>query len=146
MSNKIANRRSPSGPLIADQLGFGNVSPVTAATVFALISGIGSDPTEAGTEYEVPAAGKLGTLQVRNNPVGDDAVNATYQARKNGADVGDPVIIGNNAVGPVKVDLSAITVLPGDLISLSVTAPAFAGAAPIGRVTFTYIPSTSASS
>jgi hypothetical protein len=143
MTTKFANRRSPSGPTIVEQLGFGNVQPVSGATEYVLVSGIGSDPAEAGTEYEIPVAGRLDTLQVRNNPVGADAALVTYQALKNGSPVGDPVIIANNAVGPVRVDLSGVSVFAGDLISLSMTAAVFGGAAPWARVVLTYTPSTS---
>ena len=155
MPNKFANRRSPSGPGIVVQMGFGNVQPVDGgATEYVLSSGIGSSgpgyfvaiPTgvEDGTEYEVPVAGKLDTLQVRNNPVGADVVNVVYQARKNHVDVGAPVILAANVVGPVKVDLSGISVFAGDLISLSVTAlGGLPGAKPWSRVLFTYAPSTS---
>jgi hypothetical protein len=142
-TNTFANRRSPSGPLRAEQLPYYNLEPVSASVVYALIGAAGSIGAIKGTEYEIPVAGRLGTLQIRNNPVGDDAVNATYQVLKNGGAVGDPVIIGNNAVGPVKVDLSAISVNPGDLIAIEVTTPMFGGAAPTARILFTYLARTS---
>lgn len=138
---QIGSRRSPSGPAQQAQLPYYNTAPVTTTTVYASIGATGSSGTEAGTEYRIPAKGLLGTLLVQNNAVGADAITATYQARKNGADVGAPVKIKNDATGPVKVDLSAISVKEGDLISLSITAPAFAGAAPKARVYFSWVPS-----
>lgn len=143
MSNHFGNRRSPSGPKTTQQLPYFNTAPVTAATNYVPLSSGAAVATEAGTEYRVPSGGKLSTLQVSNQPVGADAVQAVYQARKNGANVGDPVKINNNAVGPVKVDLSAINVVEGDLVSLSVTTPAFLGPAPVARVLFTMELSTS---
>jgi hypothetical protein len=146
MSNKTANRRSPSGPAIAEQLPYGNVQPVSGANEIVSRTGVGSVALGSirEAEYEIPVAGKLSTLQVRNNPVGADPALVTYQVLKNGGPVGDPVIIANNAVGPVKVNLSTISVLPGDLIAISMTAAAFGGPAPWARVLLTYIPSTSA--
>ena len=146
MTTKFANRRSPSGPTISEQLPYGNVQPVSATTEFVSRTGVGSTAVAGeipGTEYEVPVAGRLDTLQVRNNPVGADAALVTYQALKNGSPVGDPVIIANNAIGPVRVDLSGVSVFAGDLISLSMTAAVFLGAAPWARVVLTYTPSTS---
>ena len=146
MTTKFANRRSPSGPTISEQLPYGNVQPVSAVTEFVSRTGVGSTAVVGeipGTEYEVPIAGRLNTLQVRNNPVGADPALVAYQALKNGNPVGDPVIIANDAVGPVKVDLSGVSVFAGDLISLSMTAAAFGGPAPWARVLFTYTPSTS---
>lgn len=136
-------------------MGFGNVQPVDGGvTEYVLSSGIGSSgpgyfaaiPTgqEDGTEYEIPVSGKLATLQVSNRPVGADAVNVVYQARVNKGNVGNPVILSANAVGPVKVDLSSISVRAGDLVSLSMTAlGGLPGAKPWSRVLFTYTPSTS---
>jgi hypothetical protein len=143
MPNRFANRRSPSGPKTDQQLPYYNTIPVTAATRFVGVGGAAASATEAGTEYEIPVGGKLATLQVRNNAVGADAANATYQVRKNGANVGSPVVIANNAAGPVKVDLSAINVVAGDLVSISMATAAFAGAAPSARVFFSWTPTTS---
>jgi hypothetical protein len=141
--SRYGTRKSPSGPKISIQLPYFDVSPVTAATVFATIGAAGSTPTEAGTEYRIPVPGKLDTLLVQNNPVGADPVLSVYQARKNGANVGTPIVIANNIVGPFRVDLSGIDVAEGDLISLSITTPAFAGAAPIGRIFFSWVPNGS---
>ena len=140
--SKFANRRSPSGPQSGLQLPYYNTLPTTAAASFASIGATGSSPTESGTEYRIPVRGRLDTLQISNQPVGADAVNVTYQARKNGAPVGPALVILNNAVGPVKVDLSAIGVVEGDLISIQVnsTAAAFPGAAPAARVLMSWVP------
>jgi len=145
MPNHFANRRSPSGPRISQQAPYFNTAPNAAAGTFYVP--IASGPAvaaPAGTEYSIPSPGKLDTLQITNNLVGADAVDAVYQARKNGANVGSPVTIPNNAVGPFKVDLSAINVLAGDLVSISVTTLGFGGAAPTARVLFTWSPSTAA--
>lgn len=148
MSSPIhfANRRSPSGPKIDQQLPYYNTVPVTGVTNFVPIAAGAAVTAEAGTEYCIPSPGKLAMLEIRNKAPGANAVNATYQVRKNGANVGSPVVIANDVQGPVKVDLTSINVDKGDLVSISVTTPAFAGAAPSARVFFTWTPSTSASS
>lgn len=145
MSNRLANRRSPSGPKSAIELPFVNTAPLAAgATAFVLVgAGVALAAPAPQAQVRIPANGKLDTLLVQNNPVGADAVNATYQARKNGANVGNPVIIANNVAGPIKVDLSSINVLEGDLVDLSVSSIAFGGAAPSARILFTWIPTTS---
>jgi len=144
MSTKIGTRRSPSGPAQQIQLPYYDTAPTTAATTYATIGAAGSSGTEAGTEYRIPAKGVLGTLLIQNAPVGADAVNVTFRARKNGASVGPALVIPNNASGPVKVDLSDVAVAEGDLVSLQMTAPAFGGAAPISRVFFSWIPAGTA--
>jgi len=147
--SKFATRRSPSGPAVGLQLPYYNATPNSAAgTHYAqLISGTAGG-SEDGTEYRIPAFGRLDTLQVSNQPTGPDAVNVTYRVRKNtgsGAiDVGPPVIIGNNAQGPVRANLTSIDVRPGDLISLSVSSPGFGGAPPMARILFTWVPAGSA--
>lgn len=141
--SKFSNRHSPSGPAVAEQLPYFNTIPVTAVTRFVGIGAVAVSATESGTEYQAPAKGRLDSLQITNNAVGADAVNSTYQVRKNGANVGSPVVIANNAAGPVKVSLKTIAVAEGDLISLSVTAAAFAGAAPAARVQLTWVPGSS---
>lgn len=148
MSSPIhfANRRSPSGPKIDQQLPYYNTVPVSNVTNFVPIASGAAVATEAGTEYCMPSPGKLATLEIRNKAQGANAVNATYQVRKNGANVGSPVVISNDTQGPVKVDLSTINVDKGDLVSISVATGVFAGAAPSARVFFTWTPSTSASS
>jgi hypothetical protein len=124
---------------------FGTV-PVSAVT-YAVPLG-SATPTTAppvtAAQYRIPISGKLDTLQISNQPVGADAVPASYQVQKNNADVGSPVIIANNAAGPVRVDLSAINVLAGDLIGINVATPVFAGAAPAAKILLTWSPTTSA--
>lgn len=140
--SKFANRRSPSGPQSGLQLPYYNTSPTTAAVTYATIGASGSSPTESGTEYRIPVRGRLDTLQISNQPVGGDAVNVTYQARKNGAPVGPALVIQNSAVGPVKVDLSAIAVVEGDLVSIQVntTSAALPGAASAARILMSWVP------
>jgi len=143
MSNptKFANRRSPSGPKTSVELPFYQATPVRTTTRY-VTSAPAVSATETDGQHRMPAPGVLGTLLVQNNPVGADAVNTTYQARKNGANVGPAVVIANSASGPVKVDLSGIAVAEGDLISISLTSPAFAGAAPSAKVLLTWSPSS----
>ena len=146
--SKIGNRRSPSGPQVSLQLPFYGCVPQSGATDFAPLGAAGvAVATEQGQEYEIPLgnalngdSGRLDTLEVRNNPVGTDTQNTTYQVRKNGANVGSPLVVANNAVGPVKIDLSSIAVRAGDLISISVTSPALVGTAPQARIFFSWVP------
>jgi hypothetical protein len=140
---KLSNRHSPSGPAVALQLPYLNTAPITTSTNYVALGAAAASATEPATQYQIPAKGRLDTLQITNTPAGADAVNATYQVRKNGANVGAALVIQNTAVGPVKVDLKAIGVVAGDLISISVTAPAFAGAAPVARVLLTWVPGSS---
>lgn len=149
--SKLANRRSPSGPKSTVQLPYFNTSaPVVLATQFVgLGAAVTSSAAETVTEYAVPANGKLDTLSIQNGPdaAGVAATStqvATYQARKNGVNVGSPVLIAGTTPGPVSVDLSAIIVAAGDRVSISVTFPAaLAGTAPVARVYFSWQPSTS---
>jgi hypothetical protein len=141
--SRIGTRKSPSGPKVSLQLPFFTSQPTTATTNFVSVSSNSNDPTENLVSYRIPAAGKLDTLLVNNNPVGANAVNVTYQVRKNGADVGDPVVIANNAAGPVRADLSDVAVDAGDLISIECAAGAFGGAAPISRIELTWTPNGS---
>lgn len=145
--SKIANRRSPSGPQISLQLPYYGTIPLSGFTAFVPLSSGIAVGMEQGTEYEIPLgnalngdSGRLDTLEVRNNPVGTDTQNTTYQVRKNGANVGPALIIPNNAVGPVKIDLSSIAVRAGDLISIAVTCPVLIGTAPQARLFFNWVP------
>ena len=146
--SKIANRRSPSGPQIVLQLPFYGCVPQSAANDFAPLGSAGAAvATEQGQEYEIPIgnslngdSGRLDTFEVRNNPVGTDTGNTTYHVRKNGANVGDPLVIANNAVGPVKIDLSDIAVRAGDLVSIEVDCPALTGTAPQARFFLSWLP------
>jgi len=139
----FANRRSPSGPKISQQLPYYNVLPVTGVTYYAPIGAGAAVVSPLGTEYYIPSPGRLDTLQIANTvAVGATAGNLIYRVQKNGANVGSSVVIANDTAGPVKVDLSAINVLPGDLIRISVEAPAL-GTISTARVLFTWLPSTS---
>jgi len=141
--SRLGTRKSPSGPKVSLQLPFYLSQPTTATTNFVALSTVSNDPTEALCQYRIPVPGKLDTLLVNNNPVGANAVNVTYQVRKNGADVGDPVVIANNAAGPVKAQLDDVAVLAGDLISIECAAGAFGGAAPMSRIELTWTPNGS---
>lgn len=140
--SKFANRRSPSGPQSGLQLPFYNTSPTTVAATFAALGASGSSATEPNAQYSIPVRGRLDTLQISNNPVGADAVAVTYQARKNGVAVGPALVIFNNAVVPVKVDLTSVGVVEGDLISIQVnsTSAALPGAASTARVLLSWVP------
>lgn len=143
----LAGRVSPSGPKVELQLpfygaaGLDGAAPgvyfVTLGSARALISG---GDVEVDSAYMILQRGVLGTFLVQNVALGDDAVNVTYRVRRNGQNVGDPVIIGNNTVGPVRVDLSGIGVQSGNLISISASVPSFGGDAPIPKIGFTWFP------
>jgi hypothetical protein len=146
--SKIANRRSPSGPRVSLQLPFYGCVPQSGTSDFAPLGSAGAAVAlEQGQEYEIPLgnslngdSGRLDTFEVRNKPVGTDTQNVTYRVRKNGANVGDLLIIANNAVGPVKIDLSHIAVRSGDLVSISVDCPALIGTAPQARFFLSWVP------
>lgn len=143
----LAGRVSPSGPKVELQLPFYGASGVdgsapgvyfvTLGSARALITGT---DVEVSSAYLILQKGILGTFLVQNSALGDDAVNITYRVRRNGQNVGDPVVIGNNTVGPVRVDLSSIGVAAGNLISISATVPSFAGDAPVPKIGFTWFP------
>jgi hypothetical protein len=143
----LAGRVSPSGPKVELQLpfygaaSFDGAAPgvyfVTLGSAIAIASG---PDVEVMGAYMILQRGVLGTFMVQNVAIGDDAVNVTYRVRRNGQNVGDPVIIGNNTVGPVRVDLSGIGVQSGNLISIAATVPAFGGDAPIPKIGFTWFP------
>jgi hypothetical protein len=126
--------------------GITNLGSVGAGDFFVAIAGLVADGAgiEELVSFMIPQGGTLGTMLVKNIVAGDDAVNCVYQARKKGVDVGDPVTIGNNAIGPVKVDLSDIPVAAGDWVTIAVTVPTFGGAPPVPKCVFTWIPSASA--
>jgi hypothetical protein len=141
----LSGRVSPSGPKVELQLPYyavngldGTAPGVYNITLFQAVINAGDQELESA--YLILQRGTLGTLLIKNVQVGADAVNLTYRARKNGANTGNPVIIGNNAVGPVRVDLSGIGLSEGDTVSLQVTIPAFAGAPPIPKIGFTWFP------
>lgn len=140
----LAGRASPSGPKVELQLPFyGAIGINGGGGVFDVALAIATSDgpnVEAALAFYVPQRGTLGTLLIANVVLGDDAVNISWQARRNGVDVGSPVIIGNTASGPVRVDLSRIGVSAGDLISLQATVPAFGGAIPVPKIVFTWFP------
>jgi len=151
--SKFANRRSPSGPQSVLQLPYYNTTPLNGLATFATIGASGSSPTEPGTQYRIPARGRIGilnpvvgrldALQISNQPVNADAVAVTYQVQKNGVPVGPALVIFNNAVGPKSVDLSAISVLEGDLISIHVNTtlaalPTLPGS--VAQILLTWVP------
>lgn len=145
--SKIANRRSPSGPQISLQLPYYGTIPFGGLTAYVPLSSGIAVGMEQGTEYEIPLgnalngdSGRLDTLEVRNNPVGTDTQNSVYQVRKNGANVGPALVIANNAVGPVKIDLTSIAVRAGDLIAIAVTCPVLIGSPPQARLFFNWVP------
>ena len=148
--SKFANRRSPSGPQSGLQLPYYNTSPTSGAVRYATIGAAGSVALEPGTEYRIPVPGRLNipvvgrldTLQISNQPVGADAVDVTYRARKNGASVGPALVIKNSDPGPVKIDLSSIAVVEGDLISIEInsTLAVLGGLAPVARILMTWVP------
>jgi len=143
----LADRRSPSGPRVDIQLpyyGATGVDGTTPGTYFATVfasAAIDAAGVEDATAYLIPQRGTLGTFLVQNVALGADAVNLTYQVRRNGIAVGSPVIIGNNAVGPVRSDLSTIGVSAGDTVGIAITVPAFPGAPPAPKIVFTWFPS-----
>lgn len=145
----LSARMSPSGPKGDLQLpyyGLFGVDGTTPGNYFLIPSIqealISAPQIEEVSAYLIPQNGKLGTFLVQNTSLGADAVNLTYQVRRNGVAVGSPVIIGNNASGPVKVDLSNIGVSAGDRVSIAITVPAFAGLAPVAKIIFTWTPNT----
>lgn len=142
---RYGNRKSPSGPKVSEQLPFyGGAPDLGGGTFFAGVGETSFSTTEVDAQYRVPAPGTLDTLLVQNNPIGANPTVVTYQARKNGANVGSPVLIANNAAGPVRVSLGAIAVNEGDLVSVSVTFAAFIGAPPFARFLFSWTPNGSA--
>lgn len=146
--SKIANRRSPSGPQISLQLPYYTTVPVSGVTYFVPLSAGTAVITELGTEYEIPTgnalagaqAGRLDTLEIKNDPVGTDVGVVTYRIRKNGNATGPALEIANDSADPVAVDLSAIAVAKGDLISISVECPVLAGTAPQARLFLSWLP------
>jgi hypothetical protein len=143
--SRIGTRKSPSGPKVSIQIPFYTATPTSATTDFVgLCSGTGSNESvESNAQYRMPAPGKLDTLLVNNAPVGADATNVTYTVRKNGADVGTSVVIANNTAGPVRTDLSTVTVLEGDRIAIESDAGVFGGAAPKARIFLSWTPNGS---
>lgn len=140
----LAGRLSPSGPKVELQLPFFGASmPVTDAGIYYVdgttLVAEGSDVEEM-TAYLIPQRGTLGTFYLQNVVLGPDAVNVTYRVRRNGSPVGNAVIIGNNAVGPVRVDLSVVGVSPGNLISIQASLPAFGGSPPVPKIVATWFP------
>lgn len=143
----LAGRVSPSGPKVELQLpfygaaGFDGSAPgvyfVTLGSAIAIASG---PDVEVLGAYMILQRGVLGTFLVQNVVAGDDAVNVTYRVRRNGQNMGDPVIIGNSTIGPVRVDLTQVGVAAGNLISISATVPAFDGDAPVPKIGFTWFP------
>lgn len=142
---KLGARHSPSGARPELQLPFYQVTGIEAGTFFVPVHAGNIVRTDSEDEivsgaYLILTSGRLGTLLVQNVLPGDDGVVATYRARRNRTLVGNPVLIANNVAGPVRVDLSSVQVSPGDTVGLRVTFPAFAGAPPIPKLGYTWIP------
>lgn len=143
----LAGRVSPSGPKVELQLPFYGAAGLDGAAPGVYYVPVGGSlavadaaDVEILSAYMVLQRGTLGTFLVENVQTGIDAVNAVYRVRRNGQAVGDAVILGNNNVGPIRVDLSRVGVSPGNLISVQVTIPAFGGDAPIPKLGFTWFP------
>jgi len=140
---KLGARHSPSGARPELQLPFYQVTGISPGTFFVPVNSgslvAEADEMEFGA-YLILTNGRLATLLVQNILTGDDSTVASYRARKNGVSVGEPVLIANNAPGPVRVDLSFVTVSPGDTVGLRVTFPAFAGSAPVPKLGYTWMP------
>lgn len=143
----LGSRQGPSGPRIELQLPFYGASfpsPVAGlyyAQVGSSVVVADGALVEEASGYLVPQRGKLGTFLVRNSVPGDDAVNVTYQVRRNGVPVGSPVILGNNAVGPSQVDLSKFGVNAGNLVTIQAVLPSgIVGLPPVPKFLLTWFP------
>lgn len=143
----LGSRHGPSGPRIELQLPFYGASFPSAdeGTYYAQVGGSILVPdgalVEESTGYLVPQRGRLGTFLVRNSVSGDDAVNVYYQLRRNGSAIGSPLVLGNNAVGPVQTDLSKYGVNVGNLLTIQAILPAgMVGALPVPKFVLTWFP------
>jgi len=142
--NSLLTVRNPTGNAAALTITpiAGGTHPVSATLLVQKIAPPSGSiaPSESSSQYRMPAPGTLFSLTVQNNPVGANPTVTTYRVRKNGVNVATPLNIANNAAGPVELDLSGISVVEGDLISISATSPAFAGTAPTARISLTWLP------